>query len=160
LDLVQYDFGDVPRIGGVKIVPFVVWLALSRFWVVSPLWARTAPSVCRRPPLLLDPWIPSANYLLIGIYMEAAFPAIPALVFMIVSIAAVTVLNILGITAIAKANFVVVGLQGLFIVLFVALGLSSITGAGTVDLLAPFTGVDGPDGLSPIFAGSAILCLS
>ncbi|QOT21785.1 APC family permease [Paenarthrobacter sp. YJN-D] len=111
--------------------------------------------------LLLDYLLlPMINYLLIGIYMEAAFPAIPAWVFMIASIAAVTVLNILGITAIAKANFVVVGLQGLFIVLFVALGLSSITGAGTVDLLAPFTGVDGADGLSPIFAGSAILCLS
>ncbi len=61
--------------------------------------------------LLLDYLLlPMINYLLIGIYMEAAFPAIPAWVFMIVSIAAVTVLNIFGITAIAKANFVVVGL--------------------------------------------------
>lgn len=113
--------------------------------------------------LLLDYLLlPMINYLLIGIYMEAAFPAIPAWVFMIVSIAAVTVLNVLGITAIAKANFVVVGLQALFIVLFVALGLSSITGAGNLDLMAPFTGAggEGADGLSPIFAGSAILCLS
>ncbi|MFJ6454965.1 APC family permease [Paenarthrobacter sp. NPDC091669] len=111
--------------------------------------------------LLLDYLLlPMINYLLIGIYMEAAFPAIPAWVFMIVSIVAVTALNILGITAIAKANFVVVGLQALFIVLFVALGLSSITGTGSVDLLAPFTGAEGAEGLSPVFAGSAILCLS
>lgn len=111
--------------------------------------------------LLLDYLLlPMINYLLIGIYMEAAFPAIPAWAFMIVSIVAVTVLNILGITAIAKANFVVVGLQALFIVLFVALGLSSITGTGNVDLLAPFTGAEGAEGLSPVFAGSAILCLS
>ncbi|BCW35115.1 putrescine importer [Arthrobacter sp. StoSoilA2] len=111
--------------------------------------------------LLLDYLLlPMINYLLIGIYMEAAFPAIPAWVFMIVSIAAVTVLNVLGITAIAKANFVVVGLQALFIVLFGALGLSSITGAGNLDLMAPFTGAEGAEGLSPIFAGSAILCLS
>ncbi|WP_416405042.1 APC family permease [Arthrobacter sp. LFS091] len=111
--------------------------------------------------LLLDYLLlPMINYLLIGIYMEAAFPAIPAWVFMIVSIVAVTVLNILGITAIAKANFVVVGLQALFIVLFVALGLSSITETGSVDLLAPFTGAEGAEGLSPVFAGSAILCLS
>ena len=111
--------------------------------------------------LLLDYLLlPMINYLLIGIYMEAAFPAVPAWVFMIVSILAVTVLNILGITAIAKANFVLVGLQGLFIVLFVALGLSSITGAGNLDLMAPFTGVDGAEGVSPVLAGSAILCLS
>ncbi len=83
------------------------------------------------------------------------------MVFMVVSILAVTVLNILGITAIAKANFVVVGLQALFIVLFVALGLSSITGTGNLDLMAPFTGVDGGLRASPpILAGSAILCLS
>ncbi|MFJ6538837.1 APC family permease [Paenarthrobacter sp. NPDC091711] len=69
-------------------------------------------------------------------------------------------LNITGIPAIAKANFVVVGLQALFIVLFVALGLSSITGTGNIDLLAPFTGAEGAEGLSPVFAGSAILCLS
>ena len=111
--------------------------------------------------LLLDYLLlPMINYLLIGIYMEAAFPAIPAWVFMIMSIVAVTLLNILGITAIAKANFVVVGLQALFIVLFVALGLSSITGTGNVDLLAPFAGAEGAEGLSPVFAGSAILCLS
>ena len=48
----------------------------------------------------------------------------------------------------------------LFIVLFVALGLSAITGTGSVDLLAPFTGAKGAEGLSPVFAGSAILCLS
>ncbi|MGF6832826.1 putrescine importer [Paenarthrobacter sp. TE4293] len=111
--------------------------------------------------LLLDYLLlPMINYLLIGIYMNAAFPAVPSWVFMIVSIMAVTVLNILGITAIAKANFVVVGLQAIFIVLFVALGLSSITGTGNVDLLAPFTGTEGAEGLSPVFAGSAILCLS
>ena len=111
--------------------------------------------------LLLDYLLlPMINYLLIGIYLNAAFPSVPPWLFMLISIAAITCLNILGITAIAKANFVVVGLQGLFIVLFVVLALVSVSGAGHVDLLAPFTGVDGADGLSPILAGSAILCLS
>lgn len=55
-------------------------------------------------------WSLLLDYLVIGNYMNAAFPAVPSWVFMIVSIVAVTVLNILGITAIAKANFVVVGL--------------------------------------------------
>jgi hypothetical protein len=41
----QYDFGDGPRIGGVKTILFVAWLAWSRFRIVIPLKDRTAPSV-------------------------------------------------------------------------------------------------------------------
>ena len=41
----QYDFGDGPRIGGVKTILFVAWLAFSRFRIVIPLHDRTAPSV-------------------------------------------------------------------------------------------------------------------
>nr|WP_240974787.1 IS21 family transposase [Arthrobacter sp. SF27] len=41
----QYDFGDGPRIGGVKTILFVAWLAWSRFRIVIPLRDRTAPSV-------------------------------------------------------------------------------------------------------------------
>ena len=41
----QYDFGDGPRIDGVKTVLFVAWLAWSRFRIVIPLKDRTAPSV-------------------------------------------------------------------------------------------------------------------
>lgn len=111
--------------------------------------------------LLLDYLLlPMINYLLIGIYLNAAFPSVPAWLFICVSIATVTVLNIIGITAVARANFVVVGLQGLFIVLFVILACVSVTGSGRVDLLAPFTGVDGAEGFSPILSGAAILCLS
>lgn len=41
----QYDFGDGPRIDGVKTVLFVAWLAWSRFRIVIALRDRTAPSV-------------------------------------------------------------------------------------------------------------------
>ncbi len=41
----QYDFGDGPRIEGIKTILFVAWLAFSRFRVVVPLRDRTAPSV-------------------------------------------------------------------------------------------------------------------
>src|SRR6478735_9379753 len=41
----QYDFGDGPRIDGVKTILFVAWLAFSRFRIVIPLRDRTAPSV-------------------------------------------------------------------------------------------------------------------
>ncbi len=41
----QYDFGDGPRIDGVKTVLFCAWLAWSRFRVVIALRDKTAPSV-------------------------------------------------------------------------------------------------------------------
>lgn len=111
--------------------------------------------------LLLDYLLlPMINYLLIGIYLNAAFPAVPAWLFMLVSVGAVTALNVFGITAVARANFLVVGLQALFIVLFVGLAWASVAGSGKLDLFAPFTGVDGAEGFSPILAGAAILCLS
>ncbi|MFD0043730.1 APC family permease [Pseudarthrobacter scleromae] len=111
--------------------------------------------------LLLDYLLlPMINYLLIGIYLNAAFPAVPAWLFICASIVTITLLNIVGITAVTRSNYVVVGLQGLFIVLFVILACVSVAGSGRVDLLAPFTGVDGAEGFSPILAGAAILCLS
>ena len=41
----QYDFGDGPRIDGVKTILFCAWLAWSRFRVVIPLRDKTLPSV-------------------------------------------------------------------------------------------------------------------
>ena len=41
----QYDFGDGPKVDGVKTVLFVAWLAWSRFRVVIALRDRTQPSV-------------------------------------------------------------------------------------------------------------------
>jgi transposase len=41
----QYDFGDGPRIEGIRTILFVAWLAFSRFRIVIPLRDRTAPSV-------------------------------------------------------------------------------------------------------------------
>ena len=41
----QYDFGDGPRVDGVKTVLFCAWLAWSRFRVVLALRDKTAPSV-------------------------------------------------------------------------------------------------------------------
>jgi len=41
----QYDYGDGPRIDGVKTILFCAWLAWSRFRVVIPLRDKTLPSV-------------------------------------------------------------------------------------------------------------------
>src|SRR4029453_14358607 len=53
--------------------------------------------------LMLDYlFLPMINYLVIGIYLEAAFPAVPAWVFILASIAIVTVLNVVGIVSVAR----------------------------------------------------------
>lgn len=111
--------------------------------------------------LLLDYlFLPMLNYLVIGIYLEAAFPSIPAAVFIIASIALVTVLNIVGIVSVARANFVIIAVQTVFIITFVVLALVKVSGRGSVNLLAPFTGDGSASGLGVIFAGAAVLCLS
>jgi len=67
--------------------------------------------------LLLDYlFLPMINYLVIGIYLAAAIPAVPTWVFIVVAIAIVTVLNIVGIVSVARANFLIIAVQTIFIV--------------------------------------------
>jgi putrescine importer len=111
--------------------------------------------------LLLDYlFLPMLNYLVIGIYMTAAIPAVPPWVWILVSIVVVTVLNIIGIVSVARANFLLLALQVVFIVVFVVMAVVTINKVGNVNLMAPFTGDGTVGGASPIFAGAAILCLS
>jgi putrescine importer len=72
----------------------------------------------------------------------------------------VTVLNVIGIVSVARANFLLLALQIVFILVFVVMAFMTITKAGNVNLMAPFTGDGSVSGASPIFAGAAILCLS
>ncbi len=111
--------------------------------------------------LLLDYlFLPMLNYLVIGLYLNGALPALPAWVIVVVSIGIVTALNIVGIVSVARANFLIIAIQAIFIVVFIALAIAKTTGYGKVDLLAPFTGDGSAGGFSPILAGAAILCLS
>jgi putrescine importer len=111
--------------------------------------------------LLLDYlFLPMLNYLVIGIYMSAAIPAVPPWAWILVSIALVTVLNIVGIVSVARANFVLLAVQIVFIAVFVVMALVTVSKTGSVNLMAPFTGDGTVGGASPIFAGAAILCLS
>jgi amino acid transporter len=111
--------------------------------------------------LLLDYLLlPMLNYLVIGIYLNAAIPAVPAWVFVLITIAIVTVLNIIGIVSVARANLLIIAMQAVFIVVFLVLAVVTISHSGTVDLMAPFSGDGSATGLSPVLAGAAILCLS
>lgn len=111
--------------------------------------------------LLLDYlFLPMLNYLVIGIYLEAAFPAVPAWVFIVASIALVTVLNIVGIVSVARANFLIIAIQTIFIVTFVGMAVATVSGSGSVNLAAPWTGDGSASGVNVVFAGAAVLCLS
>ncbi len=111
--------------------------------------------------LLLDYlFLPMLNYLVIGIYLNAAIPAIPPWVIVIVTIAIVTVLNIVGIVSVDRANFVIIAVQAVFIVVFVILACITLSHAGTVDFMAPLRGDGSAPGFDPIIAGAAILALS
>ncbi|MFD4422506.1 APC family permease [Agromyces sp. NPDC058484] len=110
--------------------------------------------------LMLDYlFLPMINYLVIGIYLEAAFPAIPAWVFIVATIIVVTVLNIIGIVSVARANFVIIAVQAIFIVTFVVLAIASF-GGREVDAVAPLVGDGSVEGVGVLFTGAAILCLS
>jgi putrescine importer len=109
--------------------------------------------------LLLDYiFLPMINYLVIGIYLNASFPSIPMWVWIVSAIVLVTCLNVLGIKLVAKANFVLVAFQIVFIVVFMVAAFRTIAGEGMPSLADPFMGQGGE--ASTLLAGAAILCLS
>lgn len=111
--------------------------------------------------LLLDYlFLPMLNYLVIGIYMGAALPGVPTWVWIVVAIAMVTILNIVGIVSVSWANVVIIALQFTFIAVFLVMSIVSISGSGSVNLMAPLAGDGSVDGISPVFTGAALLCLS
>lgn len=109
--------------------------------------------------LLLDYlFLPMINYLVIGIYLEAAFPAVPMGVWIVGAIVLVTGLNVLGIKLVAQANAVLIGVQVVFIAVFVVAVVRTLSGEPLPSLADPFFG-EGAE-LGTLFAGAAILCLS
>lgn len=111
--------------------------------------------------LLLDYlFLPMINYLVAGIYLNAQFPAVPIFAWALLFIVAVTVLNVVGITSIARANTIIIAVQTVFIVVFVALSVAKLGGSTAGSPSLPFAGDGSVTGMSVIFAGAAILCLS
>lgn len=112
--------------------------------------------------LLLDYlFLPMINYLVIGIYLNAEFPAVPVWVWIIAAVAIVTFINIRGIKVVAGVNLTLISFQIIFVISFIALavnGLINGKGMGTLFSTLPFANPDGSSSL--VFAGAAILCLS
>lgn len=111
--------------------------------------------------LLLDYlFLPMINYLLIGLFLNIAFPAVPAWAFVLASIALVTVLNVVGINSVAKTSNLIVGAQIVFIGVFVALSWQTLGNGQPIDWLTPLSGDGSAPGFGPLMAGAAVLCLS
>lgn len=111
--------------------------------------------------LMLDYlFLPMINYLVIGLYLNAAFPDVPAWVFVLAAIIIVTFLNIIGIVSVARANILILAIQIIFIVVFATMSVGAINSGTSVDLLSPFTGDGSTSGFGPLVAGAAVLCLS
>lgn len=109
--------------------------------------------------LLLDyVFLPMINYLVIGIYLNAAVPVIPNWVWVLAAIVLVTGLNVLGIRMVSGMNLVLIAIQVVFIAVFVVAAARTIAGHPLPSLTAPFA--DGGTDVSKILGGAAILCLS
>ena len=110
--------------------------------------------------MLLDYlFIPMINFMLIGIYLNTQFPAVPIWVFTLVALLLVLVFNILGITLVNKINFAIIALSVVLVVVFVALAFKQYFGGDqSVGLIEPFTFGEG--GIGAVASGAAILALS
>ncbi len=102
-------------------------------------------------------FLPILNYLVLGIFLHEAFPAISASVFIIGSIISVSLLNILGVRLLTSVNFSLIAAQMIFIVLFIALSFSQAN-LSPEALMQPLW-VNGGD-LSALLSGAAVLCLA
>jgi len=110
--------------------------------------------------MLLDYlFIPMINFMLIGIYLNTQFPAIPIWAFTLVALLLVLLFNVLGITLVNKANFVIIALSVVLVVVFMVLAFKDYLGGDrSVGLIEPFTFGEG--GIGAIASGAAILALS
>ena len=84
--------------------------------------------------LLLDYlFLPMLNYLVIGIYLRRRSPPCPPGCGSWSRSPLVTVLNIVGIVSVARANFLLLALQIVFIVVFVVMAFVTIIQVGNVE---------------------------
>ncbi|MDS2172613.1 MULTISPECIES: APC family permease [unclassified Nesterenkonia] len=110
--------------------------------------------------LLLDYlFLPMINFMIIGLYLNAAIPALPAWLIIVATIVIVTAMNVLGIKVAAGFNSMLVGIQVVFIVVFVIMSVVTLTAQDApIDPLAPFANEEFQ--FAALIAGAAVLCLS
>lgn len=102
--------------------------------------------------------LPMMAYLVIGVYMHAAIPAVPQWTWILGAIVAVTGLNALGVKILARASNAIVLAQVIFVALFIV--LASLTAAGHDLPSVPDALFGGDATLALLFSGAAVLCYS
>lgn len=102
--------------------------------------------------------LPMLDAMVISIYLHASFPQVPAGVFIVAVLALSTVLNVIGIRLLVRANFILIAVQVVFLLVFFSLAISSVATGEAPNLLAPLLSPDMQG--SEIFGGAAILCLA
>ncbi|MCO6544576.1 MAG: APC family permease [Gilliamella sp.] len=102
-------------------------------------------------------FLPILNYLVLGIYLNEAFPSIPAYVFVVGSLCSVSLLNYLGIKLINSVNFTLIIIQIFFIGLFIFLTLTNVS--LTPETMIKPLQVNAGD-FNGLLSGAAILCLA
>ncbi|WP_431236029.1 APC family permease (plasmid) [Mycolicibacterium psychrotolerans] len=102
--------------------------------------------------------LPLINYLLIGIYLNAQFPAVPAWAFCLAGVVVVTTVNIVGIVIMHRTNLALVGLQLAFVLVFLVVAALYTHDHPGTSLLQPLydQGFDGGD----VLGGAAVVSLS
>ncbi|MBC2668433.1 APC family permease [Novosphingobium piscinae] len=106
--------------------------------------------------LLLDyVLLPAINYLILGIYLGARFPAVAPAVWSLAAIGLVTALNVVGVDFVRRASVGLVVFQLIFAAVFV---VAAFAHPGAVLTAGAF--VAEPAIWPGVFAGAAVLCLS
>jgi putrescine importer len=112
--------------------------------------------------VLLDyVFLPMVIWLIGSVYLESAFPGVPAWVWIIAFILITTFINIIGIHVTANVNFFMMLFQFLVILLFIIFSISGLLhgeGMGTLFSAKPFFNGDVP--FSLVLSGAAIACYS
>jgi putrescine importer len=105
--------------------------------------------------ILLDyVMLPMMAYLVIGVYLHAAVPAVPQAVWILAALVLVTLLNVTGVKLLSRVSNVIVAAQVVFLVVFAFLALQPVLGGTAAAVPAGDTGV------ATLLAGSAVLCYS
>lgn len=110
--------------------------------------------------LLLDYlFIPMINFLILGLYANTQFPAVPAWAFTLGAIIVALVLNLLGISLVSKVNTAVVLISFAAVVVFAFFAIKMAIGdPDAPGVFEPF--LPGSENFSPVLTGAAILSLS
>ncbi len=113
--------------------------------------------------LLLDYLLlPMVCYLLLGIYINSFFPAIPVWAIVIVVAAIGAVINILGAKTAGLINTIIIAAQVGITLLIIIVVAKYVTGGGGSDTLVDATAIYNPETFSMggILTASAVLCVS